>query len=132
MNEADPAAGAFRESPPPSSARADTGGLICKMCGKGTVARTKVRRMHWVGVVVGYLLFALPALWVILLIAQMFRPEPSNVLDGLGRSLDVSILICFGVVAASAGGVGWLLISKKEVQKCSHCGVEVPKSLIAG
>src|SRR5262249_32227949 len=107
------------------------------MCSKGAVTRTKVDRMSRVGVAVGYLLFALPALWAILLIAYFLKPAPAANLNQLermaedfSRGLVEGFLCFFGIVGAVAALLGWLLVSKKEVLKCSHCGVEVPPSVI--
>jgi hypothetical protein len=68
MSESDPNAGSFREGDPSLNAPTLASSGICKLCSKGTILRTKVYRMGGAGATVGYLLFILPALWVVLLI----------------------------------------------------------------
>jgi hypothetical protein len=135
MSESDPSAGSFREGDPPLNAPTLASSGICKLCSKGTILRTKVYRMGGVGATVGYLLFILPALWVVLLIRYLGRPAPSGTeleraLSSFGDDFVTAFLACFAFIGLVAGLLGSLLVLKKEVLKCSHCGVEVPRSVV--
>src|SRR4051794_8731852 len=119
MNKHDPDAGAFRAGDPPLTAGATASGPTCKMCTKGTITRTRVYRMNKVGVAVGYLLFVLPALWVVLLIAHLLNPPPARNLneferaaESIQRGLAEGFLVCFAIVGLVGALLGWLLVLK--------------------
>ena len=136
MNEHEFDARTFREGNPPLIASSIAVGPICRMCNKGTITRTRVFRMNTAGAVIGYLLLVLAAFWGILLITYLVksRAPAGNELERAYESFTKGIaeagMACFSIVALGGALAGWLLVRKKEVLKCSQCGVEVPRSLV--
>ena len=106
---------------------------ICRMCNKGTIAKTRVYRMSGVGITIGYIFLGLSLLGLLLALKGFVRslqPAPGGFMNFNGL-LEPELSMCIGFFSVVGGGVGWLLIRKKSVLKCNHCGVEVPASLIA-
>ena len=138
MNERDSSGGVFREGEPPMTGGASGSDPTCKMCRTGTIASAKVYRMNNTVVIVGYLLLVLSMIGVCLaglaFLINSARPagnlnELEAGFESFRAGLARDFAVCFGFACVVAASFSWLLVTKKRVLKCNHCGVVVPDSL---
>jgi hypothetical protein len=93
--------------------------------------------MNKVVVAVGYLMLILSVLWLIFVAVRLLTMSvPAGNFNDLEKAyhsfrtgLARDFLVCSGFAGAVAALFGWLLVLKKKVLKCNHCGAEVPVSL---
>jgi hypothetical protein len=112
-------------------------GISCNFCGRGTMRKRKAYRMSPVVVIIGYIIL-IPSVVCMIIGAAVFAagliganlnhtqpevPETTLALGLLGGSW-----ICYTAGCLVSGLLGWLLVMKKTVLKCSYCGAVVAAS----
>jgi hypothetical protein len=109
-------------------------GLNCQACGgEHTMKPGKISKMSQVVQLIGWII-TIPSLLGILFAVFIFL---SGVLatgttenpDAAGASLVVGTgtALCFGISSLLSGLVGYLLIMKKKVWKCTQCGYHIDR-----
>jgi hypothetical protein len=105
----------------------------CKTCDVGTLNRVKRYRMSGVVVMIGYILLIPSVLAILLCLVALWQTANLS----LGNS-SPSALAATGFVEATyiavafaflvGGLLGWLLIMKKDILQCGHCGAVIAAS----
>lgn len=99
--------------------------IDCKTCDKKkSMEATKLHKMSPVVVVIGYLL-TIPSLLGIffsLMLLLMSTTQPSTAVFGVGLAIFIGIFSLIG------GLLGYLLIMKKNVYKCSNCSFIIDRA----
>lgn len=96
----------------------------CKTCGMGAMVRQSVYRMSPVVVVIGYLLLVPPilgmAFFALFIALFIFGRNVGTPELGMG--------ICGFVSSLISGLLGFLLVMKKKILRCNHCGATIAAS----
>ena len=105
--------------------------LNCNACNTfHSMSATKVRRLSWIVVLIGWIL-TIPSILGLLLAILIFIGGvyfTSSTIDNFGESIPLIDFLIYGSsfyvgISSLVGGlVGYLLIMKKKVYKCSMCG----------
>ena len=105
--------------------------LNCNACNsQRSMSATKVRRLSKIVVVIGWIL-TIPSILGLLLAILVFIGGiyfTSSTIDNFGETIPIIDFIIYGSslyigVSSLVGGlIGYLLIMKKKVYKCSMCG----------
>ena len=97
---------------------------VCKTCDTGTMVQRQAYRLGGVVAAMGYVLL-IPAVLGVTLGIYMFVDTNT----GAPRSGDVNVAAlgagCAGIIILGSvvgGLLGFVLIRKKTIQKCDHCG----------
>ena len=113
----------------------------CKTCDSGQLHLNTNYRMSTPVVAIGYILL-IPSIlgmlvtlfMLVLMLVESFGIPAANWLNPLFvdwvRSLPFPVIffLCVGVSFFISGLVGWLLVMKKKVLRCSNCGATVAAS----
>jgi hypothetical protein len=83
--------------------------------------------MSGVVVAIGYLLL-IPSALGVLLSTISFITATAHGDTSTTASIVSSVFIAFGVASFIGGLFGWLLVMKKEVLQCDHCGATIAAS----
>jgi hypothetical protein len=95
--------------------------LTCKICDRGTLVSKKVHRMSTPVVVIGYILL-IPCICGIVFCGLVMAALVSNRdANAVTMGIPFGIAVCLFV----SGLLGWLLVMKKRVLKCTFCGAVV-------
>jgi hypothetical protein len=103
--------------------------ITCKVCDRGALLSVKVRRLSGPAVAIGYLLLV-PSVIVMAICSATILASVLGALSGdrtgmaVGSAVD-AFSTFIGVSAFIGGLLGWLLIMKKRVLKCSFCSATV-------
>jgi hypothetical protein len=104
----------------------------CKTCDVGILQKIRKYRMSGVVVAIGYILLIPSVLGVMFSIFAFFTTmsAASGTKDAAatGAVIAGGIFIFFGIASLVGGLLGWLLVMKKDVLQCSHCGAVVAAS----
>jgi hypothetical protein len=98
----------------------------CQTCGSGTLRLEKTYRMSTPVVAIGYIILVPSLLWIIGCVTTMFRLSALPSSDG--SSMATGMLFFLAVLGFVSGLLGWLLIMKKKVLRCTHCSATVQAS----
>jgi DNA-directed RNA polymerase subunit RPC12/RpoP len=103
----------------------------CRTCGLGSLLLTKAYRMSTPVAIIGYILLIPSVLGV--LFCLLWGLATARVVGASGAPTGAAAVaggfIMFFVVAFFVSGLlGWLLVMKKKVLRCSHCSAVVPAS----
>lgn len=114
--------------------------LNCSACGtQGSMYPDKVSKMSPVVQIIGWI-FAIPSIiGVVLSIlffvlgvlgigAQDAMHEGEEAAKGVAVMLTGSMSACMGISSLVSGLIGYLLIMKKKVWKCSNCGFHLDRA----
>lgn len=114
----------FRETDMPSFPK-------CKICDRGELAPSKVRRLSGPAVVIGYILLIPSVLGMIacgaMLIMIFAVSTPSDNADA--AVIGTGMVIAGFVGCFVSGLLGWLLVMKKDVLQCDNCGATISAHL---
>lgn len=103
--------------------------IICKTCDIGTLYKIRKHRMSGVVVVIGYILLIPSILGVLLMalsVAMLHTGTATS--SSAGASLADGVLVAFAIAFFVSGLVGWLLVMKKDILQCGHCGATIAAS----
>lgn len=115
--------------------------LDCSACGSAqSMAPTQVSKMSGVVQLIGWLI-VVPSLLGVLFAALMFvaglfatgEVSSTNMSDaeaagaGLGLMMTSGTSLCLGASSLVSGLIGYLLIMKKKVWKCTQCGYHIDR-----
>jgi len=112
----------------------------CKICDVGVLQRIRKYRMSAIVVVIGYILLIPSVLGVLISAVGFFAvPAAMRPLPGIFNAAPAQdigaagviaggIFIFFGLASLVGGLLGWLLVMKKDVLQCGHCGAVVAAS----
>jgi rubrerythrin len=113
---------------------------LCRTCGLGRLVKLNQYRMSLPVVVIGYFLLVPSAIGMLLNILGLIfyligagslvskSATPDKGLTVLATTLGSGFFLFFLVLSFVGGVFGWLLIMKKKVLQCSHCGAVVAAS----
>ena len=113
---------------------------LCQTCGQGRLVKLNQYRMSLPVVVIGYFLLVPSAIGMLFnilglifyligagrLVSQSATPDKG--LTVLATTLGSGFFLFFLVLSFVGGVFGWLLIMKKKVLQCTHCGAVVAAS----
>jgi len=104
----------------------------CKTCDVGVLQRIRKYRMSGVVVAIGYILLIPSVLGVLFSALGFIRmvtlmPSTTGAVTA-GATIAGGVFIFFGVFSLVGGLLGWLLVMKKDVLQCGHCGAVVAAS----
>ena len=100
--------------------------LICKVCDRGALEKKEIYRMSAPVVVIGFLLL-IPSILGMLAGGLMVAGAISTG-DTADAAIGSGFAIVLGVGSLIGGLLGWLLIMKKRVLRCSVCRATVNAS----
>jgi hypothetical protein len=108
----------------------------CKVCERGLLVPKKMFRMSGPVVAIGFILLIPSALGIIAAAVLFFGLIASNVTGPSGATDAPNVVnvvgqgfaIALGIASFVGGLLGWLLVMKKRVLKCSVCGATVNAS----
>lgn len=127
-------------SQPQQEATASTHEPLCRTCGLGRLVKLNQYRMSLPVVVIGYFLLVPSALGMLLNILGLIfyligagsrvseSATPDKGLTVLAATLGSGFFLFFLVLSFVGGVFGWLLIMKKKILQCTHCGAVVAAS----
>jgi hypothetical protein len=108
----------------------------CKVCERGMLVPKKIFRMSGPVVAIGFILL-IPSVFGIIAAAVLFfgliatnvagpssATDTPNVVNVIGQGFAIAL----GIASFVGGLLGWLLIMKKRVLKCSVCGATINAS----
>ena len=96
--------------------------LDCSACKSDqTMVATKVSRFSGIVRFIGYVFVVPSVLGVILCVKSMFGVAGNDTGDDV-QTMAVGMLMVFAIISLVGGLVGWILIMKKKVFKCTACG----------
>ena len=108
-------------------------GVKCKTCDVGALNRQKVYRMSGIVVAIGYILLA-PSVLGLLITAYLFirtvgvLTADSSTAGLAAQGFIETLYIMVGAGFLVAGLLGWLLVMKKQILRCTHCQAVVAAS----
>jgi len=103
----------------PSGAR---GYIRCKVCDEGHLTPKRIFRLSGPAVAIGYILLIPSVIGMALCVVLFFDAAAKNMPIGQAVSAVVGVGLLVG------GLLGWLLVMRKSVLRCSSCGVVVDAS----
>jgi drug/metabolite transporter (DMT)-like permease len=97
----------------------------CKVCDRGSLIQKKVFRMSGPVVAIGFFLLVPSVIGMLLcaLALVQIADQPDN-----ASGLAGGIVIAIGIACFVGGLLGWLLVMRKRVLKCSLCGAVINAS----
>jgi rubrerythrin len=127
-------------SQPQQEAIASTHEPLCRTCELGRLLKLNQYRMSLPVVIIGYFLLVPSAIGMLLNILGLIfyligagsvvsqSATPDKGLTVLATTLGSAFFLFFLVLSFVGGVFGWLLIMKKKVLQCTHCGAVVAAS----
>lgn len=105
-------------------------GIACQTCERGVLVRKNIHRLSGPAVVIGYI-FLIPSILGVaislLCLAVVVFAAPLGYSVNI-KGLLVTVAFIAGIPSLFAGLLGWLLVMKKHVLRCTVCGATVNAS----
>ncbi len=96
--------------------------LDCSACKSDqTMVATKVSKFSGIVQFIGYVFVVPSVLGVILCVMAMFNVAGHDTGDD-AQAMAIGMLVVFAIISLVGGLIGWILIMKKRVFKCTACG----------
>jgi hypothetical protein len=101
----------------------------CKVCERGVLVPTKMYRMSGAVVAIGFILLvpSVIGMFPAALVLFALLLQPLGIAVNLS-AFSMTIVFAVGILSFVGGLLGWLLIMKKLVLRCSACGATVSAS----